>query len=811
MPRIISGFLLIAMGLCAHEQSFGQSANGSGIGASVSDQNRIDAIDTSLQSLLSGRPTITGIPTFQSSVTASAFFGDGSHLTGIAAGISTGVLVTASLYGTGQSTAPLGVNSSSVAVLSSGYVLNSQINPTQTSSTTNTSSRGILVNSSVTAGAFFGDASHLAGISCVPGAASGSVLCKGSGNGISATSTNGNINGGVNSSLLNTSPNSVVGGGSGNNINNADHGTIGGGFSNGVSAAGGSIPGGDQNSVSAADGFATGNLCVTAGANSSCMGNTITVNGADSFGGGYGITVPNFGSFCWGDTQGPRTCHGNADSASFYVAGGMFIDTTKTVYITSGSLSVPASSVTASAFFGDGSHLTGTSVSNPGISTGVFHASSLYGTGQSTAPLGVDSSSVAVLSGGSILAYQFNGSTYTAAINVRASSGTNSDIVSMKTLATVTSSVTVTGSAGLLVSGTSVTAGAFFGDGSHLSGINAVWNGGDVANTTTFESSVTMKAKATIQADSVPDITSGGDPSASAQLVLSGKTDLNARFSLGMSTSAGNQFAYMNAEEFGVGFEPLLINPGGGNVGVNTAGLPTAPFESHASGVAQPNTSGTSQSAGLAIRASGQGSGAVLDIGSNAGSDLWLQATNSGNLATNFPILLNPNGGNVGIGGTSTPGGTLDIESGNLCLGGVCNSSWSNAVASVITTTQSFRLSGFAYGTAEQVCLSTLTVTGSSFTIHVNTAMASLTVGNYDAGYLVDGKCPTGWTCDASIGGQTNNRGPCHIQAQTVAATCGLTAHESLSSGSHTFCAWGALTTTALASGDFLDFWIEAK
>lgn len=62
-----------------------------------------------------------------SSMTANAFFGDGSALTGIVAGISTGVATTAALTGNGNSANQLGVDSSSVVVKSSSLIRNSEI------------------------------------------------------------------------------------------------------------------------------------------------------------------------------------------------------------------------------------------------------------------------------------------------------------------------------------------------------------------------------------------------------------------------------------------------------------------------------------------------------------------------------------------------------------------------------------------------------------------------------------------------------------------------------------------------------------
>jgi len=79
-------------------------------------------------------------------------------------------------------------------------------------------------------------------------------------------------------------------------------------------------------------------------------------------------------------------------------------------------------------------------------------------------------------------------------------------------------------------------------------------------------------------------------------------------------------------------------------------------------GDAMPATSGSTQSAGLITRLQqGGGIGSVMDIGGNGGSGSWIQVTESGNLATNYKLLLNPNGGYVGIG-TTAPANILHIS-----------------------------------------------------------------------------------------------------------------------------------------------------
>ncbi|QKG51961.1 hypothetical protein [Hymenobacter sp. BRD67] len=74
-----------------------------------------------------------------------------------------------------------------------------------------------------------------------------------------------------------------------------------------------------------------------------------------------------------------------------------------------------------------------------------------------------------------------------------------------------------------------------------------------------------------------------------------------------------------------------------------------------------PATSGSVQSTGHFARFA-DGSGMVLDLGGNGGNGAWFQSTNSGGLGTSYPLLLNPNGGSIGIN-TTAPARSLDIGS----------------------------------------------------------------------------------------------------------------------------------------------------
>jgi hypothetical protein len=88
-----------------------------------------------------------------------------------------------------------------------------------------------------------------------------------------------------------------------------------------------------------------------------------------------------------------------------------------------------------------------------------------------------------------------------------------------------------------------------------------------------------------------------------------------------------------------------------GLVGIGTSS-PGAQTDSRITGGgAAPATSGTSQP-NAAFRVSGTGTTGVLDIGCNSAAP-WIQSTDRTDLSQQYTLLLNPNGGNVGIGTTA--------------------------------------------------------------------------------------------------------------------------------------------------------------
>lgn len=125
-------------------------------------------------------------------------------------------------------------------------------------------------------------------------------------------------------------------------------------------------------------------------------------------------------------------------------------------------------------------------------------------------------------------------------------------------------------------------------------------------------------------------------------ITASGSTNYTARWSSATALGSGT------------------IYDTGASVGIGTTG-PAAKLQVTGQPNAAPATSGATQT-GVAIRAGSGDSSNVLDVGiNNTGSTYaWLQSTSGSDLSTNYPLLINPNGGNVGIG-TASPGAALEV------------------------------------------------------------------------------------------------------------------------------------------------------
>ena len=125
-----------------------------------------------------------------------------------------------------------------------------------------------------------------------------------------------------------------------------------------------------------------------------------------------------------------------------------------------------------------------------------------------------------------------------------------------------------------------------------------------------------------------------------------------------------------------------LVTTTGGNVGIGTSslsnGVRTVIQGSQTGGA--PQTSGTNQTYGV-LRLQGTSFTSVLDFGTNGGNYNWIQATDSANLATNYNLVLNPNGGNLLVGATSG-NGRVNSSTGSFNIGNTNAISYAAFVAS---------------------------------------------------------------------------------------------------------------------------------
>jgi trimeric autotransporter adhesin len=113
----------------------------------------------------------------------------------------------------------------------------------------------------------------------------------------------------------------------------------------------------------------------------------------------------------------------------------------------------------------------------------------------------------------------------------------------------------------------------------------------------------------------------------------------------------------------GAGSTERLRIDSSGRVGIGTS-APTQRLTVFNPTFGVPATSGTTQTNG-AFRIGATGTSGVLDFGIGAaGTNQWIQSTDSNNLSLGYVLLLNPNGGNVGIGTTSpSASALLDVTS----------------------------------------------------------------------------------------------------------------------------------------------------
>jgi len=152
------------------------------------------------------------------------------------------------------------------------------------------------------------------------------------------------------------------------------------------------------------------------------------------------------------------------------------------------------------------------------------------------------------------------------------------------------------------------------------------------------------------------------------------------------TTNSNVRTAYVDSQEFVVSTgaptgttvtERFRIDSSG-NVGIGTSS--TSGLKTVIKGeTGYPATSGTTQTGVLRL-AGGTGLYNVLDMGVNESTDTaWIQATRANSLGTYDKLLLNPYGGNVGIG-TSSPSSALHVSASAEVVTRLSRSAGSNSL-----------------------------------------------------------------------------------------------------------------------------------
>jgi hypothetical protein len=120
-------------------------------------------------------------------------------------------------------------------------------------------------------------------------------------------------------------------------------------------------------------------------------------------------------------------------------------------------------------------------------------------------------------------------------------------------------------------------------------------------------------------------------------------------------------------------------------------------------------------------------------------------------------------------------------------------------------STQAARLTGVNWGHVGLVCRSTLTITGSTITVHASGHIQTPGAGSYVAGYLIDSACPTAWTCSSTL---LSNVSPWRGEGDTNAAFT-IAAREMQAQGAHNICVWAGHDAGTTANG-VLEFWLTS-
>ena len=140
-------------------------------------------------------------------------------------------------------------------------------------------------------------------------------------------------------------------------------------------------------------------------------------------------------------------------------------------------------------------------------------------------------------------------------------------------------------------------------------------------------------------------------------------------------SAASERYSYLQTLDGAGGFRILSLNPSGGNVGIGTTS-PTATLDVHA-----PSTTAPSLTMGAAAGQIFKNEDSELAFGLMNASpyNAWMQSRFNGNVAR--PFVINPLGGNVGIGTTSPTrklhvNGDVQVDTNLVVNSGIYNTTY---------------------------------------------------------------------------------------------------------------------------------------
>ncbi|TGD77955.1 hypothetical protein [Hymenobacter wooponensis] len=164
-----------------------------------------------------------------------------------------------------------------------------------------------------------------------------------------------------------------------------------------------------------------------------------------------------------------------------------------------------------------------------------------------------------------------------------------------------------------------------------------------------------------LNANDAPLITRGWDAFTSGTYSGLGRWGIFMRassLSSGIPDLGGKSFTWVTWNANSTVNKTLMTLTQTGNLGIGVED-PTTRLSMVGTGAANPFTSGAAQSTGHIARFRDNGN-VTLDLGSSGTDGNWIQSTNATALNTNYPLRLNPNGGNVGVG-LLTPAQALEV------------------------------------------------------------------------------------------------------------------------------------------------------